>query len=414
MAGLPERVAPQDWMTAPETRAVVAALQAEGAVVRFVGGCVRDALLGRPVKDIDLATPTPPEAVMALLEAAGLKAVPTGISHGTVTAVSDHRPYEITTLRVDVEPLGRHAKVAFTDDWEADAARRDFTFNAMSCDPDGTLHDPFGGRADLAAGRVRFVGDARQRIEEDYLRLLRLFRFHAHYGRGALDAEGLAAAVALAPKLAGLSAERIRDELLKLLVAPDPVPVVSVMVERGVMAEILPAVTAQEVAALAAILPLEPEPDPLRRLAALLPPAIGRAAQLAERLRLSKAEAGRLAVLLEPPPERADWRSSRPLRRLLYTLGAEAVRDLLLLDQARHVVAGAPVDEAGQHRALAEVAAWRPIEFPLKGRDAAALGVPHGPEIGRLLRQVEDWWIDEDFQPDREACLARLRELLAA
>ena len=167
----------QDWMTAPETRAVIEALSAEGAEVRFVGGCVRDALAGRPVKDLDLATPDPPERVTALLERAGLKAVPTGIDHGTVTAVASHRPFQITTLRHDVESHGRHATVAFTDDWRADAARRDFTFNAMSCRPDGTLFDPFGGQADLAAGRVRFVGAAADRIEEDYLRLLRFIHY---------------------------------------------------------------------------------------------------------------------------------------------------------------------------------------------------------------------------------------------
>ena len=183
-------------MTAPETRAVLAALGAEGAAPRFVGGCVRDAVLGRPVKDVDIATPDPPERVVELIERAGLKAVPTGLAHGTVTAVARGRPFEVTTLRIDVETYGRHAKVAFTDDWQADAARRDLTINALSGTPDGRVFDYFGGLADLRAGRVRFVGDPRQRIREDYLRLLRFFRFHAYYGRGAPDPEGLAAAEA--------------------------------------------------------------------------------------------------------------------------------------------------------------------------------------------------------------------------
>ena len=408
------RVLLQDWMTAPETRAVIAALEIGGEEVRFVGGCVRDALLGRPVKDIDLATPARPERVMTLLKQAGLKAVPTGIDHGTVTAVANHRPFEITTLRIDVEPLGRHAKVAFTDDWEADAARRDFTFNAMSCAPDGRLYDPFGGRADLAAGRVRFVGDARQRIEEDHLRLLRLFRFHAHYGRGPLDPEGLAAAEAMAPAVAKLSAERIREELFKLLRAADPVPMLDIMIEHQVLAPLLPEV--ESTAVLRDLLPLETPtevPDALRRLAALLPTGGELATDLFERLRLSRAEQARLRLLLEPVPERPDWRESRPLRSLLYELGREVLRDMLLLDQARRAGKCDEIDSAALEAAMAVVEDWEPVEFPLSGRDADALGVPPGPEVGRLLKAAEAWWIEENFQPDRDACLAKLKELAA-
>jgi hypothetical protein len=243
------RIEPQSWMTAPHTRAVLAALSAEGAAPRFVGGCVRDAELGRPVKDIDIATPDPPERVLALLERAGLKAVPTGLAHGTVTAISRGRPFEVTSLRIDVETYGRHAKVEFTDDWQADAGRRDLTINALSCAPDGRIFDYFGGLEDLRAGRVRFVGDPRARIREDYLRLLRFFRFHAHYGRGAPDPEGLAAAGELAPKATKLSGERVRAELLRLLAAPDPVPVLDLMAARGVLRVFLP--EAADTAALA-------------------------------------------------------------------------------------------------------------------------------------------------------------------
>jgi len=200
-----DRLAPQPWMTAPETRAVVAALTADGTEVRFVGGCVRDALLGRPVKDVDIATPDRPQRVMELLARAGIRAIPTGIEHGTVTAVVGRTPFEITTLRRDVETYGRRAKVAFTDDWTADAARRDFTINALSCTPDGRLYDPFGGLADLRAGRVRFVGDPEARIREDVLRLLRFFRFYAHYGAAPPDPAALAACRALAPLLPGLA-----------------------------------------------------------------------------------------------------------------------------------------------------------------------------------------------------------------
>ena len=394
-------------MTAPATRAVVAALQAGGAEVRFVGGCVRDAVLGRPVKDIDLATPLPPDEVIERLEAADLKAVPTGVEHGTVTAVSDGTPYEITTLRVDVEPLGRHAKVAFTDDWQADAARRDFTINALACDPEGRLHDPFGGLEDLETGRVRFVGEARRRIEEDHLRLLRFFRFSAHYGRGALDPEGLAAATALAPLLAKLSGERIRNELFKLLEAPNPISIFRVMLERRILAAVLPEIS--EVAVLDALLPLEPAPDALRRLAALLSPDTS----VAERLRLSKAETARLAQLTERNLDPA-WREPPALRRRLYEFGGEVVSNQLRLDQARRLAVGEAADAADYQAALNIAEGWQTTLFPLKGRDVTALGVPDGPEVGNLLRSVEIWWLEADLEPNREDCLAKLESLVGS
>src|SRR6266478_853367 len=267
-----EYMPPQSWMSAPATRAVIAALSAGGAEVRFVGGCVRDSLAGRPVGDIDIATPDEPARVIELLEGAGLKAVPTGIEHGTVTAVAFHRPFEITTLRRDVENYGRRAKVSFTDDWTADAARRDFTFNALSCTPEGRLHDPFGGVADLRTQRVRFVGDATARIREDVLRLLRFFRFYAHYGAPPPDGDALAAARVMAPLLPSLSGERIAAETLKLLAARDPAAVLRLMQGHGVLAHFLPeSVHLDRLARLTAIersLSLKPEPP--RRLAAVL------------------------------------------------------------------------------------------------------------------------------------------------
>ena len=222
------------------TRAVIDALCGDGQKVRFVGGCVRDTLLDIAIGDIDIATPDIPETVMALLEKAGIRNIPTGLAHGTITAVVDRQHFEITTLRVDVQSHGRHADVAFTDDWQADAARRDFTMNALSCTPEGDIYDPWDGIKDIEAGCVRFVGDAGQRIAEDHLRLLRFFRFHAWYGTGAPDRAGLAAAAAGAKSLRKLSSERLRNEMFKLLAAPDPAPVIDIMAEVGVLAEILP------------------------------------------------------------------------------------------------------------------------------------------------------------------------------
>jgi poly(A) polymerase len=413
-----EKIEPPDWMMAPETRAVLAALSADGAELRFVGGCVRDAVAGRPVKDVDLATPDPPERVTALLERAGIKAVPTGFAHGTVTAVTGGRSFEVTTLRVDVETYGRRARVAYTDDWQADAARRDLTINALSCAPDGTLYDPFGGLGDLRDGRVRFIGDPRQRIREDYLRLLRFFRFHAHYGKGGPDPEGLAAATELAAEATDLSGERVRDELLKLLAADDPLPVLELMHAHGVLRSFLPETAGM--AALAGLLTVEPDddaPDSLRRLAAVLEPDLNAAEAVAKRLRLSRAERERLGQLLSSggPPDAA-VRVGMPETRLrvaLYRLGPEAARDGLLLDWARR-----PEDARSKLRedlqsGLAVMAAWRPMRFPLQGRDAVALGIQPGPGLGALLAEIEAWWIAEDFQPDRQACLARLKNLAA-
>ena len=393
-------LAPRPWMTAAATRAVVAALQAEGSRVRFVGGCVRDALLGRPIRDVDLATPDPPERVTALLERAGLKAVPTGLQHGTVTAIAHHRPFEITTLRCDVETFGRRARVVFTDDWRADAARRDFTFNALSLEPEGRLYDYFGGRADLADGRVRFVGDARRRIAEDYLRLLRFFRFHAHYGRGSPDQEALKAASEAAPKLTLLSGERVRAELFRLLEAPDPAPVLALMAEWRILAAELPEAGDPEV--VARLLPIEGAgaPDPLLRLAAWLDTDAAGADSVATRLRLSNAERQRLQVLVAPPVPVSAARSREELRLACHRLGAERVADLLRLAAARSGEA------SGLEAALAVAGDWQPVALPVKGRDLARLGVPAGPEMGRLLAELEARWRASDFTLDRKALLA--------
>lgn len=404
---------PQPWMTAAETRAVLAALDAGGADARFVGGCVRDAWLGRPVRDIDLATHAPPERVMELLTAAGVRAIPTGIAHGTVTAVVGKAHYEITTLRRDVETFGRHARVVFTDDWREDAARRDFTMNALSCTPDGAVFDPFGGLADLAAGRVRFVGEARRRIGEDVLRLLRFFRFHAHYGQGAPDPDALAACAAMAPLLPGLSGERVQGETFRLLAAPDPAAVWRLMLDHGVVAHLLPAATGvrrlERLVALQRALGLAPEPR--LRLAATLPRERAAALAVAERLKLSNSDRDRLAALAEPPHPVSAAEGEGARRHALYRLGdATLYRELVLLEAA---TATGPLSADALRDALATAAVLPALRFPLAGRDLLAVGAERGPRLGAVLKAVEAWWVANDFRPDRAACLAEARRRLA-
>lgn len=405
------KLPPQDWMHTPATRAVIEALSVEGAEVRFVGGCVRDALAGRPVRDLDIATQLPPKEVIRLIEAAGLKAVPTGIAHGTVTAVAHHRPFEITTLRVDVETYGRHAKVEFTDDWTADAARRDFTFNALSCAPDGTLYDPFGGVEDLDAGRVRFVGDARARIEEDYLRLLRFFRFQAYFGKAPPDPAVLAITSELAAELERLSGERVREELFKLLSAKDPVPVIETMIEAKVLQHILPVIG--DGAILRALMRVEKPGeavDPVLRLAALIEPTREEAERVAERLRLSNRQRFALVYLAEPPVEPDGDISPKLRHRGVRKLGAPLYESLLCLTWARrHAGDAQAIPGAALEAALTEAARLASKLFPVQGRDLLELGIAEGPELGRLLDEIEDWWAEQNFMPGKKECLAHAR-----
>ena len=409
-------IAPQPWMTAPEARRVFAALTADGRPARFVGGCVRDAVLGRAVKDIDIATPEPPEAVMRLLQAADIKAVPTGIDHGTVTAIVSPAHFEITTLRHDVETFGRRARVAFTDDWAADAARRDFTFNALFCDPDGTLYDPTGGLADLRAGRVRFVGEAQMRIREDVLRLLRFFRFHAWYGSGAPDADALAACRALAPALGTLSAERVWSELRRILLAPDPAAALALMRDHAVLGHVLPEATRLD--RLAALVRNETaclrDGDPIRRLAAVIVADAAGAAAAAQRLRMSNIERDRLVALVAPEIRPEPSFDVRARRLALYRLGAARFADLALLGWAEQAAGGSAVDDTAWRRLVEASSSWVPIALPVAGRDAVAFGVPRGPAIGRLLAALEAWWIDGDFRAGRDESLAKLRALIRA
>lgn len=416
------RIHPQPWMAAPETRAVLDALAADGAEVRFIGGCVRDSVLKRPVRDIDMALAEPPERVMALLRRAGLKAIPTGIDHGTITAVVGVQCFEITTLRVDVETFGRRARVAFTDDWIIDAARRDFTFNALSCTAAGDVYDYFEGLEDLGHGRVRFVGDAAARIGEDVLRLLRYFRFYAHYGRPPPDPAALAACRAWADKLQTLSGERVRVEIFRTLMATDPADVFELMRDNGVLPHVLP--EAGGIGPLKMLSWIDSRavhlgsvaPDPIRRLAALLATDVAGAGRVAERLRLSNRQRDRLRAIFAALRPVSPDQPAMATARLLQHLGAETVRDLALLSWAGELDAMTRLPRGRNPEwvaFLAGIDAWRPAIFPLRGRDAIALGVPSGPRLGRLLRQVEEWWEEEGYRPDHAACVARLRMLLA-
>jgi len=414
---LPDRLTPQDWMTAPATLAVLRALTAGGAAARFVGGCVRDACIGRAVKDIDIATDARPDRVMELLRAAGIHAVPTGIEHGTVTAVSDHRPHEITTLRQDVATDGRRAVVAFTDDWRTDAGRRDFTFNAMSCTADGQLFDYFGGRADLAVGRVRFVGDAETRIREDVLRLLRFFRFNAHYGRPPLDEAGLDACARLASLLPSLSGERLAQETLRLLAAPNPVAIVTLMAEHGVLAAYLP--EARRIAVLQALVTIEGitlGADPVRRLAVLLDGGADAARAVAGRLRLSTAQRDRIVAVASVAYALTPDLSQKERRRAFNALDDERRTDLVLGGWAAATARAdgrlSRQESEAWRELLGEARAWQHLDLPVKGRDALALGLAPGPRIGEAMDALAAWWEAGDFAADREACLAELKKRL--
>lgn len=393
-----QTVTPFPWMRMPSVIRVMAALDHETA--RFVGGAVRDSLLGRPFEEIDIATTLPPATVMEKLGAVGIETIPTGLAHGTVTAVLPDRRFEITTLRRDVATDGRHAQIAPTGDWTEDARRRDFTMNALYLDMAGNLYDPVGGLPDVHDGRVRFVGDPETRIREDVLRLLRFYRFLAYYNQGEPDAAARAACRKLAPLLPQLSAERVHDELKKLLLAPDPVPAIELMAEDGVLARVIPEATRLD--RLRRLVAIEPEPNSVRRLAALT--ALDRAgvAAMSERLRLSNAAKERLEALALPGWPIDLSGSDRRQRRALYRLGLRNYRDLVLLTG----------DAARAPRLLAMADTFHIPTFPLKGGDVIALGVAPGPEIGRILAAVESWWEEEDFIPGPESCLAEARKLI--
>jgi tRNA nucleotidyltransferase/poly(A) polymerase len=402
-------LAGEPWLEAPEVRAVFAALGGEERATRVVGGAVRNALLGQPVTDIDFATILVPAEVTARAEAAGLKTVPTGIDHGTVTLVVGGRPFEVTTLRADVETFGRRAVVRFTGDWAEDAKRRDFTINALYCDADGTIFDPLGAYADIASRRVRFIGSADERIREDYLRILRFFRFFAWYGVGRPDAAGLKAAARHKAGLALLSAERLWAELKKLLAAPDPSRALLWMRTTDILQRVLP--ESWGIDAIHRLVAAEAAegraPDPLLRLEAIMPPHRARIDSLAGRLRLSRAEEARLLEWATAPEPDPSW-SEAELAKRLYRLGTRGLRDRLMLAQAREREAGNETTAAALKRQIAFTAGWQRPVFPLKGADLLASGMAPGPQVGRLLKELEQRWIDSGFALSRPELLAEL------
>jgi poly(A) polymerase len=403
------RLDPQPWMSATATRKLMAAL----GEARFVGGAIRNTLLGKPVADIDIATPLTPDKVGTLLAAAGIAFVPTGIEHGTVTAIVEGKPFEVTTLRRDVTTDGRHAVVAFTNDWSLDAQRRDFTMNALYAAADGEIFDFVGGIADLNAGRVRFVGDAPTRIREDYLRILRLFRFHAWYGKGEIDVEALRAAAVEKGGLAGLSGERIAKEMLRLLETENPAPVLRPMAASGILALVLPGEA--KFARLESLAKIDATnsfaPDALLRLAALLAHDKMLASQVADRWKLSNEMRNRLADIAGASEEIVSHLSIREARKLLYRLGAHPFKDRVFLKWAED----AKASNADAWRALLATAdAWQRPRFALTGRDVMLAGVPEGPLVGQVLGEVEKWWIDNDFTDDEFSLVERLKAAVRA
>ena len=404
-----------DWLNDPGLQRLLAALAAGGEEARIAGGAVRNALLGQPVADVDIATTTIPDETVRRAEGAGLKTIPTGIEHGTITIVAGGKAYEVTSLRADVETDGRRAKVRFGRDWKADAERRDFTINALYAEADGTVVDLVGGLADLESRTLRFIGDPEARIREDFLRILRFFRFFAWYGHGRPDAEGLKACARLKDGLDQLSAERVWAELKKLLSAPDPSRALLWMRQAGVLTKVLPESEKWGIDAIHALVKAERDlgwtPDPLLRLMAIVPPDAERMGSMAERLKLSNADGERLrqwaaASRIEPTDTESE------LAKKAYRGDRQAILDRLRLALASSRGRAVESDEAmleagGFSRLLKFIESWKTPEFPLKGSDLLALGATAGPNVGKVLKSLEDEWVDAGFTLDRGALLER-------
>lgn len=406
-------VAHEDWFQQEALARIFALLNQDGEEVRVVGGAVRNSLMGLPVTDTDLATSWAPEQVVARAEAAGIRAVPTGIDHGTVTLVIDGRGFEITTLRHDAETDGRRAKVVFGSDWQIDAERRDFTINALYAGQDGSVIDLVGGLEDIESRTVRFIGDADARIAEDYLRVLRYFRFYAHYGAGRPDAAALKACARARDKLGTLSSERVWKELKTLLKAQDPGRALLWMRQSGVLSKVLPESEKWGIDSIGPLIAgetaLDWEPDPMLRLMAMVPPDADRMRGLSARLKMSRVEADRLVKWAEAPVV-APTLAITALDRLLYRHGAGPLVDRLRLSlvSARSRTETDPsalTDAAGHSRHLARAGAWERPAFPVAGADLIARGVTPGPEMGARLAVLEERWVESNFTLDKAALL---------
>ncbi|RWQ42663.1 MAG: CCA tRNA nucleotidyltransferase [Mesorhizobium sp.] len=409
-----------DWLGEKHLQRLLAALADGGEEARVAGGAVRNALIGQPVADVDIATTCLPDETIRRAEAAGFKAVPTGIEHGTITIVAGGKPFEVTTLRADIETDGRRAKVSFGRDWKADAQRRDFTINALYAEADGTVVDLVGGIADIEARRLRFIGDPEARIREDYLRILRFFRFFAWYGDGRPDAEGLKACARLKEGLSQLSVERVWSELKKLLSAPDPSRALLWMRQASVLTSVLPESEKWGIDAIHALTRTEKDlgwtPDPLLRLEAIVPPDVARMKTLAERLRFSVSEAVRLRQWTLTAPV-APKTTEVELAKRLYRGDRQGFVDRLRLSlasaRARAVEDNDALLEAGGFsRLLAFAGKWKKPDFPLKGADLTTLGASPGPKLGATLKNLENEWIESGFALDRGALLNRAAEAL--
>jgi poly(A) polymerase len=401
----PPSLQQEGWLNDRALRQVFDALAAAGGEARVAGGAVRNTLMGEPVNDVDIATTLTPEQVMKAGAKAHLGVHPTGIDHGTITLVAAGKPFEVTTLRVDVETFGRKARVAFTDDWAADALRRDFTMNALYCSWDGKIYDPTKGYEDILRKRVKFVGSPAARIKEDALRILRFFRFHARYGAGAPDRQGLAACIRHKAKLKTLSSERIRQELFKLLEAKRATDTIKLMASRQVLKVLFP--VAASLGPLARMAKIDQalglKPAAVLRLALVAKDALS----LRERLRLTNAEARRLEAVshhASPTPRLRE----RERRVVLYHLGQEAWRDTVRLAWAQ---SKDPLVSRKWKDLLAFADEWPIPRFPLTGKDLLARGLKPGPAVGRALERLEDWWIASDFAADKASLLSKLESL---
>lgn len=413
-------LAHEAWLQDAAVQRVFALLNADGGEGRVVGGAVRNALMGAPISDVDFATTNLPQVVMERAAAAGIKAVPTGIDHGTVTLVIDGRGFEVTTLRQDVETDGRRAKVSFGTDWQADAERRDFTINALYATADGDVVDLVNGLPDIETKTLRFIGDAHQRIAEDYLRVLRFFRFFAYYGSGRPDADGLRASARAKDKLDSLSAERVWSELRKLLTAPDPSRALLWMRTSGVLTAVLPETEKWGIDAIHGLVATETalkwQPDPMLRLAAIIPPDGERIQVMADRLRLSRAEAEALQSFAAAPSITPDM-AGAALDRALYRQGVTGITMRLRLALANARAKAVDDNDEMLKAAKLDTLLKRAIafvkpQFPVSGADLVELGLSPGPKFGKVLGQLEAEWVERNFVDDRAALTTRLATII--